>query len=67
MLEQRGRCDSCGTFDWQWDNEGDDAIIEVDTYICFGCERVERERDRVKDDGIQYGHKLGFFPILGDV
>ena len=67
MIEQRGRCGTCGTFDWQWPDEGKDADIEVDTYVCFGCEQVDRERDRVKDDIAPFGHKLGFFPISGDV
>ena len=63
MIEERGRCKTCGTHDWQFPNEGIDAKIVVDAYVCYGCELVEREKDRRKDDADHHGLKLGFFPI----
>ena len=60
-LQQKGRCDSCGTFDWQWPDEGNDSDLEADGYICFGCERIEREVERRSEQPKQLGQKYGFF------
>ncbi len=65
MLQQRGRCNSCGTFDWQWPDEGNDSDLEADVYICFGCERLEREVERQSDLPDQHGIKYGLFPREG--
>jgi hypothetical protein len=61
-LQQRGRCKSCVTFDWQWPNEGVDSDLVADTYMCYGCEQIERQIDRQKDLPTQHGIKFGFFP-----
>ena len=62
MIEQRGRCRACGTSEWQHPDEGHGSTFEVDAYVCFGCEQLDRERERRKDQTPQHGLKLGFFP-----
>ncbi len=61
MLQQRGRCDSCGTFDWQMPNEGNDSDLEAGGFICYGCEKLEREVARHQEQTPQLGQKYGFF------
>ncbi len=62
VVQQRGRCDSCGTFDWQWPDEGNDSHLEADVFLCYGCERIERVHERQQDLPPQHGQKYGFFP-----
>ena len=61
-LQQRGRCNSCGTFDWQWPNEGRDSDVVADWFTCAGCEKLENVVERVRDMPGQHGVKFGFFP-----
>ena len=61
MIEQRGRCKTCGTFEWQWNEGGELDVFDVDAYVCFGCERIDSEVARRKDNAPHPGLKLGFF------
>ncbi len=61
MLQQRGRCNSCGTFEWQWPNEGNDSDIEAGGFICYGCEKLEREVERYQEQTPQLGQKFRFY------
>lgn len=62
MLEQRGKCNRCGTHDWEWPDEGADSKLEADVYTCFGCEQVEQVADRFRDEKHQVpGRKIGLF------
>lgn len=51
--ERAARCPSCGTWDWEWDENPD--AWHADTWRCHGCERRDQLR-RSLDQGSMQGH-----------
>lgn len=47
LLEESGRCSSCGTAEWEWDPKqgGDVYAYEAMPVLCQGCLRKDAARD----------------------
>lgn len=65
VVEQRTKCDTCGTFPWMWDDDHPDAYI-ADGLHCHGCHALEVEADRRKDDPPDPGVRLVLYPKGAD-
>lgn len=48
QIDQRGRCGKCGTSPWEWDDDPD--AYEPDGLMCLGCEALDKENERRRDE-----------------
>lgn len=63
MLEQREKCPKCHSFHWEWGTDDEPLEpYEADGFHCPGCEHVEVEAERRKDQPESFGVSLVLFP-----
>lgn len=60
QAEQNRKCPSCGTFDWEW--EEDPEAWSADIHWCLGCRSLELLGERTAREALHpEGYKLRLY------
>jgi hypothetical protein len=59
QAEQGGKCPDCGTFDWEWEEDG--SAWTAGIHWCLGCKQLEELRDQSREAQHPEGYKLRLY------